>query len=287
MEAVLSQLGRLHIAILHLPIGLLVAVLVLEVLVRWKRREVFQPAVPVVLALAAVTAVLSALLGYLLTFDASYDPAAIFWHQYLGILLAGLTVLAYALYLVGERRHATAIRAAYAACLLAVAVLLPVTSHLGGSLTHGEGFLTQGYGEILGFAPASEPAGQTAARDDVDPQLEYATIIQPILAQRCVECHHAGKRKGNLQLDIPEGMVEPRGDDPPVIYPGDALGSELVYRLTLPPDDPDRMPPGSHVIPADEVLAIIHWINRGAAFGDAPASVPQMSATVDESQPMP
>lgn len=277
----LPLFGRLHMVMLHLPIGLIVGLFVLEALIRWRKLEGLKPAVRILVVLTALTTVAAAGLGYLLTFETGFDHNAVFWHKWLGILLAVFAMIGCLAYLkaeeVSEEKPAAAKRynAGYGVSLVAMVALLPVVGHLGGDLVHGPGYLTEGYAEALGLVEPAPPAPA-----GVDPKLEYALVIKPILERSCISCHREGKAKGDLQLDTPEGMIEYRGEDLPVIFPGDALGSELVYRITLPPGHGDSMPPGHHSIPAEDVLAIIHWINRGADFGE-PAESPNVEPTAE------
>jgi hypothetical protein len=55
------------------------------------------------------------------------------------------------------------------------------------------------------------------------------------------------------------------GDDGPAVIPGDAKGSEIVRRVTLPPSDDDAMPSdGDKPFSSDEIRMLEHWIAAGA-----------------------
>ena len=74
--------------------------------------------------------------------------------------------------------------------LVIVLGLMTVTGHLGGTMTHGEGFLGA-------YAPAwarpilGEPAAQTETVSAGETSVVLAT-----LEDRCYECHGASKQKG-------------------------------------------------------------------------------------------
>ena len=50
----------------------------------------------------------------------------------------------------------------------------------------------------------------------------------------------------------------------PAIVPGEPLKSEMVRRLLLPPETRGAMPPNGDRPNADEILAIVRWVERGA-----------------------
>ena len=104
-----------------------------------------------------------------------------------------------------------------------------------------------------------------SARAD-DPGLltggHFTTVVQPILAEHCLQCHgpDAGQREAELRLDVETSAKEI------AIVAGDAENSELYRRITS--SDPDlRMPPGDGSRLSDqEVDALRAWIQAGAPY---------------------
>ena len=91
----------------------------------------------------------------------------------------------------------------------------------------------------------------------------FADSVAPVLEHNCSKCHGATKQKAGLRLDSHAAIL--RGsDDGVVVKPGDAGGSELFRRITLPPADDDFMPSGDHppLSPA-EILVLESWIAAG------------------------
>src|SRR6185369_10402028 len=64
-------------------------------------------------------------------------------------------------------------------------VLIIITGHLGGTLTHGEGFLTKG---IFQSTKDSTKSARKAIPSVQEAQV-FADIIQPILLDKCGGCH--------------------------------------------------------------------------------------------------
>ena len=100
----------------------------------------------------------------------------------------------------------------------------------------------------------------------------YDNIIQPIFDAKCLECHGAEKNKGKLRLHTKEDFLKGgtgAGED--IVIKGDATASELIFRITLPKDDEEAMPPledEDHYNPiTPQELAVMQaWIKMGASF---------------------
>lgn len=85
--------------------------------------------------------------------------------------------------------------------------------------------------------------------------------IAPLFAQRCLECHDANTREGDLDLSSPADLTIPGTT---VLVPGDPSASLLWQRV-----DADEMPP-EHPLSAAEKKLLHEWIGAGGAWeGDA------------------
>ena len=236
---------------LHLPIGLFVGIALYETLAAMRKR----PAAPHSLVfLAALSGALAACSGWVLREEPGYGGDLVEWHRWLGVATATCGVIAWLLHAV---RRTTAYRQTLA---VTVVVLLPA-AHLGGSMTHGEDFLLEPFQEqgtpepALDVVETLDPAAVTAS---------YTEHVAPILAARCTNCHGARKHKAKLRLDTPEHILA-GGAGGPALVPGDPEGSELFFRMGLPLDDEDHMPPEGKPQPAPAELALIEtWIAAGA-----------------------
>ena len=98
-----------------------------------------------------------------------------------------------------------------------------------------------------------------------EPPVDFGRQIKPILADRCVECHHAESMLGDLNLQSGKLSSRKRTGGP-VIIPGAPDRSLLLVTLTLPAKDQKAMPATGHRIPMDEVSLIRRWILEGAKW---------------------
>lgn len=245
MTELLYFLGRFHVLLLHLPIGILLLAVIMEVASRTAARfQHLAPALNVTWGVGAASAVATAVLGYLHASEGGFDGAAVDAHRIAGTSLAMLAVVVYAL-----RAHAAALYAkAWAACSVAIVAALVVTGHFGGNLTHGADYLAM---------PRAKP--KDAASADI-----YMDVVAPALAQRCGGCHNDNKRKGQLSVASYEKLMK-GGEHGPVVIAGDPDHSDLIRRISLPASHTDFMPKdGKTPLSPEQTAAIRWWVAAGA-----------------------
>jgi uncharacterized membrane protein len=252
-------LGRFHPVLVHLPIGGLVLLGVLELLAKFSRFKHAAQCNRLILGLTAVVSVAAALLGWMLSQAGGYEPQLLQWHKWAGFAVAaGCTVT----FLLSWLSRPWVSRLS----LLATLAVLIVASHLGASITHGRDFLTR-------FAPGPLRAllgvngSATAApgiKSDLTQQPAFGALIQPILQRRCSACHSPEKRKADLSMESYETLLK-GGKNGPVLIAGKAFDSPMIHRLLLPLNDDDHMPPEGKPQPTAAEIAVLQWwIDNGA-----------------------
>lgn len=257
-------LGRFHLVMLHLPIGILLVAFVLEMDFLWRRNDWSGRVAGQMLFLGAAMAALTALLGLLLALEPGYDPLEIRGHKWLGIA-ATVGAIGAAL----TRRLTPKWGRATYWTLLGQAVLCTLLAgHAGGELTHGKGFLTR----YLPHWFASATGGQVAASPAEGS--EFHAAIQPIFEANCQSCHGAERQSGGFRIDARDDAFRGGKSGFAAIIPGRALESELVRRILLPREDEEAMPPSNKpALRDEEVMRLVRWINAGAPWpGQAPAA---------------
>jgi hypothetical protein len=141
-----------------------------------------------------------------------------------------------------------------------------VAAHAGGSLTHGEDFLTE-----HAPAPLRRLAGLPVPRDrslelrtPVADRAAFDGVALRILERHCTACHNPGKLKGELKLDTYDGVMA-GGQSGPAVVAGAPAESELLKRVHLPIDDKKHMPPkGRTPLTDDEAAVLTWWVAAGA-----------------------
>jgi uncharacterized membrane protein len=260
-------LGHFHPLLVHLPIGILLIGLLLQFLARKKKYYMLQYAIPVTLLTGAITGLVSCITGYLLSISDDYDKSLVSWHMWMGI---ATTLVALILYAKEKNDEFKVNKTLFSISLL---LLISITGHLGGSLTHGSDYLSKPLENIFSDDTASAAVIKPIA--DVQQAKVYTDIIQPILESKCYSCHGPNKQKGKLRMDEVDALMK-GGKDGKIIEAGNAAESEMIKRLLLPTDNDDHMPPKEKSQPSEKQIALLHWwINNGAAFDKTVKDLPQ------------
>lgn len=247
--------GRFHPLLVHLPIGFLAAIAALQVL-QWVFRFEFRAANRVLLWLCALSAIASTAVGTLLVWPGDYSGEILDDHRWLGIATSAVCVwMLFAHHFAGWLG-----RIAYAFLLFASLGLIAATGHYGGSLTHGEDYLTAYLPVALGGKPDPIPVDAGTKEDAA----VYVAAIQPIIDAKCMECHNPSKSNGNLRMDSLDLLLA-GGKHGPSLQAGDAAASLMIQRANLPLDDEKHMPPkGKPQLTEAELELLTWWIDRGA-----------------------
>ena len=137
-ERLLNWLGRWHPSVVHFPIALFVVTALLEAAARVLRRPQLAEGARVSIALAAISAVVAAGLGWLaMGLDLAKDDQLHQLHRWIGTGLAPLALLAWWTKEAVERHPTQGRHLAYAGVLGAVVILILINGYLGGALVHG------------------------------------------------------------------------------------------------------------------------------------------------------
>jgi uncharacterized membrane protein/mono/diheme cytochrome c family protein len=260
--------GRFHPVLVHLPIGFLLIAALLEIGRRTGKIGVSESTIAFILFWSAIGATFACIAGYLLSLGGGYDEALLSDHMWQGIAIA---VFAWIAWLVKSDRFAEKIPFGPLFYLPAfgLATILTLTAgHDGGSLTHGESYLTQytpePFRSIAGIPPKTEQITEIKPLENVEQAVVYKDIVQPILEMRCVQCHNASKQKGDLRLDQLTQMLK-GGKGGPAFVAGKGAESDMIKRCLLPEEDDEHMPPkGKTQLTTDQIALLSWWIDQGA-----------------------
>lgn len=244
----LTFLGRLHPLVVHLPIGILLLSLVLDLLSRRKGKEHLQSAVTLTLLLGSLSAILACVLGYLLSLSGDYGFRALNNHKVSGIVVAALSTLLYLLATNKYKPVQVQYPNLFTVLLCVMGGTLAYAGHQGGQLTHGDEYLSI---EVLAKQKRKKP-------ERIEDAYIFEDVVHPILEKRCSQCHQGGKEKGNLSIASLETLLK-GGKHGPAIVPGKPLESEMIKRVNLSEDDEDFMPSDGKTPLTKGEKEIIHW----------------------------
>jgi mono/diheme cytochrome c family protein len=159
----------------------------------------------------------------------------------------------------------------YLPSLVVGVFLTMIAGHHGGSLTHGDGYLTQEtpepFRKWLGMdAKTDKSSDEIMPIADVNNAMVFQDVVNPIIKARCVQCHNANKSKGDLRMDQVD-LLKKGGENGPIFVVGKGEESEMVKRCLLPLEDENHMPPkGKTQLTEGQVAILSWWIDQGAPF---------------------
>ena len=264
MTSITEFIGRFHPVLVHLPIGILLTGLLLEALSRYPKYALPGSVVKLIWGAGMLSALLSCGTGYLLSMSGDYDPDLLTPHMWMGFSVAALSGFLFARSLTQKKGRT------YVASAIVLTLLIIVTGHLGGSLTHGPGYLTGAFNktpEVVVVTRKPIP--------DIKEAAVYADIIQPMLQVHCYSCHGPSRQKGGLRLDD-SASIRKGGKDGLVLHPSRPAESELIERLLLPVEEDHHMPPRSKPSLKESEMALFQWwVAQGADFTKKVKELPQ------------
>jgi hypothetical protein len=238
--------------------------LLLQWLSRNPKHGISHGVIKIALLCGIFSALASCITGYLLSLSGEYDDTLVTWHMWMGMSVAVVSMLLFVKVVKKETDWV------YGALSIGLLVLITVTGHLGGSLTHGSDYLTSALGGGSGTAAVvHKPI------PDIREAKVYGDVIQPMLQANCYSCHGPDRQKGKLRLDDSAWIVK-GGKDGSVVRASQPAESELIKRISLPNEDEHHMPPKEKTpLKGSEVALFQWWIGQGADFSKKVKELPQ------------
>lgn len=249
-------LGRFHPLVVHLPIGFLFFAFVLEVFSRWKKNPVLTSGIPLALLLGGISGAVACVLGYMLSLSGDYEADALDTHFWFGIATTAIAFLAWLIRI--EKIKIAPINRLQPniSALTLLVILLSVTGHYGGNLTHGSDYLVK----YLPFG--KDDKTELVAVTKIEEAQVFSHLVDPILDKKCASCHNESKKKGSLSFHDSTAILK-GGKNGKILVSGNALESEMIKRVLLEPDHDDFMPPeGKTPLTEEEIAILTYWIDN-------------------------
>lgn len=255
----LQVAGRLHPALLHFPIALLIISAFWFLMFEKKfSNEGGRAAGDWLLLLSAFTSVVTALAGLFLSREEGYEANILQWHKWGGVITS-VFAAAWYVYRNGIRK----LKAVRLSVSLFGLALIIFTGHKGAVITHGENFL-------LAPVTPEKPVAKVLFED----AYLYKDMVQPILQGKCMSCHNSRRAKGDLIMETEELLL--KGGKSGKLWDIDEPGFGLLLeRLHLPEAAKKHMPPaGKPQLSSTELQVLYHWIKGGADFKTKVTALP-------------
>ena len=250
-------LGRFHVLVLHLPIGIVLIAIVLDFIARRPRFRPLAAASAFLWGAAALTAIVTAMLGYLHYLEGGFAGNTAIIHMVLGTSTAVGSALVWIL----RTREVVLPRVLHDGIAAVLLLLIVLTGHYGGNLTHGSEYLLE-YAptpiRALAGLPPRRPPVTVLAEAEI-----FLDVIHPMFRARCTGCHNNDRRRAGLSLMSYEALRR-GGEYGSVVLAGRPESSELYRRISLPAHDEAFMPAeGNTPLTPEQVDLVRWWIDLG------------------------
>lgn len=314
--------GRFHPILLHLPVGALGLLCIMELTCLTRSgEEKLGPAALLTLWVGAAGSVLAVLAGIMLSREGGYEGGNFTIHQTLALVgTAGvLLALVVRIMAMGQGNHE--LLHAYRAVFFLSFGVMGLGAHFGGNMSHGSKFLTEHAPEpmrsqmigmekwMLSFvekpkavvptptpepaaSPLPNPAPEVSAPVAVTPPVapvvpatgEKLVFQHVILPILEAKCNKChNEEKSKGDLRLDTfEMVMQGGENGNNVVPGKPDESLSLQRIALPVDDDDHMPPDGKDQLTAEETALLRWWVQQGASNTQKVSEAQFPA---ETQP--
>lgn len=249
-------LGSLHPLMVHLPIGIILLTIAIDVFMRNKNNSV-QRVITMGWFFSFFSGLLAALFGWFLGDSGYYFEEQINIHRWSGVALVLLSFMIWILLFINFRFN----KSFKQSINITAIILLMLTGHFGGEMTHGQNYLFDNLPFVkkeISLTPLSE-----VESSEVDSLYVFEDLIYPVLEEKCITCHNENRAYGGLNMNAFESMME-GGNSGSGIQKGKPYESLIYKRISFPQDHPKFMPPAGVPMSYDQIAIMEWWIDKGA-----------------------
>ena len=252
----LDFLGSLHPLIVHLPIGIVLLTIAIDVFMRNKNNSV-QRVITMGWFFSFFSGLLAAIFGWFLGDNGYYLESQINIHKWSGIAFVSICFILWLLRYTNFRFSKSFNRSVN----LTSIILLMITGHFGGEMTHGQNYLFENLPytkKKISVTTLSE-----SKRSNNDSLFVYEDLIHPVMEEKCIACHNQNLASGGLNMSSIESMIK-GGNSGAGIQNGNPFESLIFKRVSFPHDHPKFMPPTGVPLSYDQIATLEWWIDNGA-----------------------
>ena len=247
--------GRFHSLIVHLPVGFIFLIIFFELYYGFLKKELNNKLVTLSWFFCFVSSLFSSISGYLLSSRGHYIDENLFVHKIFGFILVGVSLLSWL-----GRTPFIKFKLSFrnkSILNFGVLILLSITGHLGGNLTHGSKYLT----EFLPIQIKNSVAINQNIEKNIDSIYIYKDLVSPIFESKCVSCHNSEIKRGELDMSSLVSLIK-GGNSGKIVDKTNPRQSELFKRITLAQDNIKFMPSDGEPTSYYEKNLILWWIKN-------------------------
>ena len=249
-------LGSLHPLVVHLPIGFIILTLLVNILIKTKNNSV-KRIITIGWFFSFISGGIAALFGWFLSDNNYYLESQINIHKWSGIAFVVITFLIWILRALNFNLTKSFNRISN----LTILILILITGHYGGEMTHGKGYLVKG----LPFISQNKIPTVFLSKKINFPDSIYVfeDLIYPVFKEKCIACHNNKQEYGGLNMSEYEYIIK-GGNSGLGIQKGNPYKSLIYKRVSMSQNEANFMPPAGNPLSFDQVAVLKWWIDNGA-----------------------
>ena len=246
--------GNIHPLLLHLPIGGLSIVVLLEISRKLGWVKADNSLLYFILIFTSLVASASFFTGFALAMQGGYPSELLSDHLWSAAIYVCFLALCAVLKDWMSGKNGSTIF--YKISIVGACISMAFTGHYGGVMSHGDPLAPLFAKEETTVIDITKPTEEL---------LVFNEVVHPILKGKCYSCHGNGKTKGKLSLDSFDDIIKGGKAAGETLIPGDHKKSLMISSLMLPLDDEKHMPPAKKTqLSAGEIDILTWWVANGA-----------------------
>jgi mono/diheme cytochrome c family protein len=261
--------GNIHPLLLHLPIGGLGVIILLEIAKKRDWVKADNSVLYFILLFTSLVASASFFSGFVLSMQGGYPSDLLSNHLWSAAIY--VSFLALSALLKGRLAGKGGRTLFYNLSIVGACVSMALTGHYGGLMSHGD--------PLAPFFVKDEATVTVDVTKPTEELLVFSEVVHPILNAKCYSCHGNGKMKGKLSLNSYDEILKGGKAAGDTLIPGDTQKSLLISSLMHPIDHDKHMPPAKQTqLSAGEIEILTWWVASGAKRDVTVAEVEPPSA---------
>ncbi|MFT5905935.1 MAG: mono/diheme cytochrome c family protein [Cryomorphaceae bacterium] len=247
--------GNIHPILLHLPIGGLCIVILLQISRKCGWVEADDKLIYFLLLFTSLVACASFFTGFALSLQGGYNSELLSDHLWsAAFYVCFLTLCAFLKDLKSNNNSSPLF---FNISIIGALVSMTFTGHYGGLMSHGD--------PLAPFFAKAEGEHSFDSDKPTEELLVFNEVVHPILKGKCYSCHGNDKAKGKLSLNTYDEIIKGGKAAGETLIPGDHKKSLLISSLMLPLDDEKHMPPKKKTqLTSGEIEILKWWVATGA-----------------------
>ena len=256
VSEIFEFLGSLHPLIVHLPIGFIILTLLINFVFKTRNNSV-KRLITLGWFFSFISGFIASIFGWFLGDNNYYLESQINIHKWTGFAFVIITFLIWMLRALNFNLPKSFNRISN----FTVFILILITGHFGGEMTHGKGYLVKS----IPFLRQNKMPNVllTEKENSLDSIYVFEDLIYPVFEEKCIACHNKKQAYGGLNMNTFDNLIR-GGNNGLGIHKDNPYKSLIYKRVSMSQNEAKFMPPTGTPLSFNQVAVLKWWIDNGA-----------------------